>query len=299
MAEIIGQDADDAAAAILAGAIGGGMGGAFSVATLYPVEYVKNKVTSSQEPKQTLDVVKETYNEGGLLAFYNGMPVSMANATIEKTVYFFSYSVLRSYLTRRFGNGLTIDILAGALADWTHLGITMPLDTLLMKIVSAPKTACKTQFIRNVIKEKGGFLGMYSGISAYCVLALKPAIQLAIFEFVKAKILKGRKALPAAQAFVTAAFSRCIATIIVYPYIRGKVLLQCGDPHLQVDKTKNPIAQLHDVMSQCAARYGLGSLYNGMRQELTRSMISAAIMLTVREKFTEASFKMLSGRKKS
>ena len=63
---------DSAATELLANALGGGMGGAFSVATLYPVELVKNKVTSSQEDKKTLDVVRETYEEGGIAAFYRG-----------------------------------------------------------------------------------------------------------------------------------------------------------------------------------------------------------------------------------
>ena len=34
------------------------------------MEYVKNKVLQSQEPKKTMDVVKETYEEGGVLGFY-------------------------------------------------------------------------------------------------------------------------------------------------------------------------------------------------------------------------------------
>jgi solute carrier family 25 phosphate transporter 23/24/25/41 len=299
----------DPGTALVAEALGGGAGAAFSVCTLYPVEYVKNKVTVSQEPKTTVEVIRDTYTEGGLLGFYKGMPVGLCTAVIEKTVYFFSYAAIRKYFANKFGASgatLTMDLIAGSLADWSHLGITMPLDTLLMKIVSAPKHLDRKEIIDKVIQDKGGIMGMYSGISAYCVLALKPAIQLALFEFVKARILKRLSkrgkgsvlALPAAYAFVTAAFSRCVATMIVYPYIRGKVLLQCEDENLQVDLNKNPVAQLHDVMRQCVARYGLGSLYNGLRQELTRSMVSAAIMLTVREKFTEASYKMLTGAKK-
>ncbi|GMH97549.1 hypothetical protein TL16_g13361, partial [Triparma laevis f. inornata] len=72
--------------------------------------------------------------------------------------------------------------------------------------------------------------GMYSGVQAFVVLCLKPAIQYTVFEKVKAVILASKttatKTLTAIEAFLLGMVARTVATIIVSPYTRAKVMLQ-------------------------------------------------------------------------
>jgi len=183
------------------------------------------------------------------------------------------------------------DLLAGALADMCHMPITLPTDTLLIRIVSERDPA-KSSFVvaRDVVREKGGLLGFYKGIVAMLILTIKPGLQLAVFESVKQRLLvwrrdaspmKGLDALSGVQAFLLGALSRAVATILVFPYIRGKVLLQRGEK-----AHGNPLVSLHRVMLRCAQQQGIIGLYQSMPQELMRATLSAALMFAVRERLT-------------
>ena len=70
--------------------------------------------------------------------------------------------------------------------------------------------------------------GMYKGIQAYTVLCLKPAIQYTVFEQIKQRLLRGtqRTSLHAGESFVLGMVARTISTILVFPYVRAKVLMQ-------------------------------------------------------------------------
>ena len=119
------------------------------------------------------------------------------------------------------------------------------------------------------------------------VLTIKPGLQLAFFEQMKSRILLqrqgGRRAdvLSSTQAFMLGALARAIATVLVFPYIRGKVMLQRGE-----EEQGNPLAALHRVMFSVARREGFVGLYQGLPQELLRAVLSAALMFAVRERLT-------------
>ena len=91
----------------------------------------------------------------------------------------------------------------------------------------------------------------------------------------------GSHALSGVQAFALGALSRAVATIIVFPYIRGKVLLQRGE-----QANGNALVALHRVMLRCAQEQGVGGLYQSLPQELMRATLSAALMFAVRERLT-------------
>lgn len=96
--------------------------------------------------------------------------------------------------------------------------------------------------------------------------------------------------------------SLTVSTLIVYPYLRGKVLLQIADnssneigsehnnstnsdssgeksPHNHVSKTSIPA-----MIAQQFSHGGLASVYQGIGPQLLRGVLSAALMMTVKEK---------------
>ena len=88
------------------------------------------------------------------------------------------------------------------------------------------------------------------------------------------------KALAAMEAFVLGAFSKCVATMVTYPAIRGKVIVQ------SVHGSK--YSGLIDAMSKIIESEGAGGLYKGLPQQLTKTVLSAAIGLMLKEKISQA-----------
>ena len=117
---------------------------------------------------------------------------------------------------------------------------------------------------------------MYKGIQAYTVLCLKPALQYTVFEQVKAAVVVNRPngRLMAAEAFVLGMVARTISTICIFPYIRAKVMLQTSS------KANSSIPQMLTEMYQ---KEGLASWFQGLGPELTRGVLSSALMLMIKD----------------
>ena len=137
---------------------------------------------------------------------------------------------------------------------------------------------------------------MYKGVEAYAVLCWKPAIQFTIFEKCKKAILitrPGQSTITSAEAFIIGMVARAVATVIVFPYIRGKVLLQSVAP----DKSGKKIS-IPEMMLAIYEDEGLAGIFKGIGPELTRGVLSAAIMLTVREKIYGSVEALIKGKTK-
>jgi len=70
--------------------------------------------------------------------------------------------------------------------------------------------------------------------------------------------------------------ARLIATIVVFPYTRAKVMLQSG-------KGKAG-ATIPEMLGEIYKEKGLGGIFQGIGPELTRGVMSAAMMLMIKEK---------------
>lgn len=116
---------------------------------------------------------------------------------------------------------------------------------------------------------------MYKGIEAYSVLCLKPALQYTVFEQVKATIVSSRpsKMLNAAEAFVLGMIARAISTVLIFPYLRAKVVLQTSGEKMSVP----------DLLRDMYKQGGIGNLFQGIGPELTRGVLSSALMLMIKD----------------
>jgi len=117
-----------------------------------------------------------------------------------------------------------------------HLPITLPLDQTLTRFQGQEGDKSThlsyLQCMSQIYQESGGLAGFYKGLGAQVVLCLKPAIQFTVFDQIKGIYLKQRAAsginttvLTAFQAFVLGAIARAIATFVVFPYTRCKMIL--------------------------------------------------------------------------
>lgn len=129
---------------------------------------------------------------------------------------------------------------------------------------------------------------MYKGIQAYTVLCLKPALQYTVFEQVKATVVANRnvKVLGAAEAFVLGMIARAISTVCMFPYLRAKVVLQATGRKISIPKLLSEMAQQPG---------GIANWFQGLGPELTRGVLSAALMLMIKEQIGQVVQSALSG----
>jgi adenine nucleotide transporter 17 len=94
--------------------------------------------------------------------------------------------------------------------------------------VATPHTGI-LQVVQSVLREHG-LLGFFRGFQASLLLCVNPAINYTVFEQLKRRLLSstGATSLTLLQAFVLGAIGKIVATLITYPWVRAKILLQTG-----------------------------------------------------------------------
>ena len=205
------------------------------------------------------------------------------------------------------------------MAEWAHLPVTLPIDCLTTAIQTDDKNRGAFVLLGTMLSEKvrkpnsnedhfppfahpcfplgtQGVGGFYKGIQAYTILCLKPAIQYTVYEQIKKVVLAARRvhgravedSLGAAEAFFLGMFARVVATMLTYPYLRAKVMLQSarGDARTTVPR----------MIAEQLATGGVRGLYQGIGPELARGVFSAALMMMAKERIGVAVRALIDGR---
>lgn len=289
------------------------IGGAISSSALYPLEIIKTKAQASEkiQPESeneenneegerntgTLSIAKSIYTRHGVKGFYHGVTTSAFQSATEKSLYFFAYTAFKNCYTSLISNELSTipNLIVGCAAEFAHLPVTLPIDCWTTKIQTDTSNKGSYALLCTMLSEKG-LGGMYKGIQAYTILCLKPSIQYTVFEQVKRMILITRsknnpshsmrkgssQSLTALESFLLGMIARAIATIAVFPFIRAKVLLQSGSIK-QRDNDGNQPDVFAMLLDMCRDG-GVANLFQGLGPELSRGVLSAALMMMVKEK---------------
>lgn len=246
-----------------------------------------------------LGTIREIHAEGGVGTFFKGVVPSTTQNVVEKFIYFFAYTLLKEGHQRAFGEVQTAGaVVVGYLSEWAHLPVTLPMEVVAKRLMtskpvpgkngSPPRSPSVFAVISAIFSEKG-VAGFYRGVATYLALCLRPAIEFTIFGRLKDMVLGmrarsgpgGGTQLTAAQAFFFGAVSRAIATLLVYPFTRVKVMMQSGSSSAGGSKEEPSII---GKMSDVVERDGVLALYRGIEPEIFRGMLSSAIMLMVKER---------------
>ncbi|DBA02157.1 TPA: hypothetical protein N0F65_004792 [Lagenidium giganteum] len=291
---------------MLAAATAAGVGGFMATSILYPLDTLKTRMqsTTKDAAKDDEDEVAPASTMSVVRSLYRGIQYKTAESTTSKFFYFYAYTLL-SGLAARGGDvrelSTATNLLVGYLSEFVHLPVTLPMEVVATRLQTSKDGAGGSimQIIRRV-HEESGLAGFYKGFQAYFVLCMQPAIQYTVFERVKEIYLRRFKrasdALGALEAFLLGAIARSIATLLLFPYIRAKVLLQAkkkkqvaSDPEAQksAPDTCSAAKQSDGITATIQRVYrdeGFLALYRGLCPELTRGALSSAIMLMIKEK---------------
>ena len=96
--------------------------------------------------------------------------------------------------------------------------------------------------------------------------------------------------LHAAEAFFLGMFARIVATMLTYPYLRAKVMLQSN-----IISDGNKKKTIPQMIAEQLSTGGVGGLYQGIGPELTRGVFSAALMMMVKERIGVVVKAMIDG----
>lgn len=291
------------------------VGGAISASILYPLEVLKTKMQAVDEDDEDknddmITFSSKLYRREGLGVFVRGVETSAFQSALEKALYFFAYTFLKEAYTVVYGSGQISampNLALGCLAEWAHLPISMPVDYWTTQIQTS--TDAPVKILLAMLSMKNKSKTWYKGIQAYYVLCFKPALQYTVFEQVKAMWVQGRvhKTLGAAEAFALGMFARTVATVLVFPYVRAKVLLQKAKSSADDDDANvqggggtaaaSPKEELtmSSVLWSALESDGFAGLYQGLGPELTRGIFSAALMLMIKERIAGTIRQMVLG----
>lgn len=325
--------------------IAASVGGAISASILYPLEVVKTQMQAQHKQQRQDDdddegestkkssmsmipFMKHLYETQGARVFWHGMETSAFQSATEKALYFFAYTLLKqSYQTISPTSqhiSTLPNLLLGYLADWAHLGITLPIDAWTTRIQTASQSKTSTEsksqtplkILLTMLQDDN--VHFYKGLQAYYLLCLKPALQYTVYEQCKNWYLthkqqqqqqqhgsrQGRPVatnLTAPEAFALGMVARTVATVFIFPFLRAKVILQTSNTS-STNKNDKDASQksssptVWSLLRDIQQKDGLQALFVGLGPELTRGVLSAALMLMIKEKIAVIVKKALQNR---
>ncbi|CCI40132.1 unnamed protein product [Albugo candida] len=291
---------------VLAQACAAGLGGFLSTTILYPLDTLKTRIQSKNKAFANHEEVEEGQSkavskidsEGAIMSLYRGIQYKAAEATVSKFLYFYAYTFLSQASSANGTNSMStgMDLFLGYLSEISHRPLTIPMEVIATRLQTSSENSPSVADIVSQIASESGVSGFYKGLRAYLILGLQPAIQYTLFQRVKVFYLSRYKrnmfALTALEAFFLGAIARSIATIILFPYIRAKVLAQTQkndpgsvenelyDSQIRSNKEESTL----DTLRQVYQEDGVVGLYRGLGPEIMRGAMSAALTLMIKEK---------------
>lgn len=288
----------------------------FSTTALYPLEISKARLVTSvgKGGKGTLAILEEIVKKHGPLALYRGLGIKCAHAVVQNFGFYYIYSFLSGNIRRRRGGkplGTVTNLGVGYIAGVGNLALSLPFEVITMRMqVSNGKSF--TQTVRDLYRD-GSISAFYRGVLACVLLCINPAIYNTVFDQLKNRLLARAAAakapgaakaiaLTTLQAFALGIIAKAVATLLTYPYIRAKMVLQASKKKKKAspagegagsgggageaadgagsDRAESAVAVIQHIIRT----EGLPGLFKGLQVQLLRSTLSSALMLMAKER---------------
>ncbi|KZM28130.1 Acylglycerol lipase [Ascochyta rabiei] len=308
-------------------ATSGALGTAISKLITYPLDLVvarlqvqKQLQGENERPRYDgiFDAIEKIYErEGGLSAFYNGVPHEVFKGVTDSFLFFLAYSYIRqSRLAANGGRkslGAVEEIGVGVVAGAFSKLCTTPIQNIVTRKQTAAMTALdgntatppasSTRDIASQIKKEKGLQGFWSGYSASLILTLNPSLTMLMHKvLLRLLVSQGKRDDPGARiTFLIAATSKALASTITYPFQLAKTRAQVSSQKptettgetSEFEKTEKPPrsgvmrARQRTVFAtilRIAQTEGLAGLYQGLGGEVLKGFFSHGITMLMKER---------------
>ncbi|KAF8719862.1 hypothetical protein HU200_024623 [Digitaria exilis] len=297
----------------LAEATSGAIGSLVSTTVLYPLDTCKSKFQAELQThhgahkyRNLSDVFWEAIRKRQLLSLYQGLNTKNVQSFISSFFYFYGYSYFKRLYLEKSGAksiGTTANLLVAAAAGACTVIVTQPLDTAASRMQTS--AFGKSKGLRETLAE-GTWMEAFDGLGISLILTCNPSIQYTAFDQLKQRIIQrqrrknggsaednSRVALSAFSAFLLGAVSKSIATVLTYPLIRCKVMIQAADPDEDDDNEpqrpskprapKTMLGALHAIWS----KEGIPGFFKGLHAQILKTVLSSALLLMIKEKISK------------
>ena len=287
-------------------ALSGIFGQVFSSAITYPLDVIKTRVQTSlagagadnaDVDDSFTGMVQLILSESGIAGLYHGIGGEFSKESLKTFVYFYVYVFTKGRLAQP-GRPLSVgrNLVAGALSAACGQLVNTPLNVAHTRMVAGTSSRGFAGTIAEIYRE-GGMVELYSGILPSLVLTCNPAINYAVYDQVKTAFLAWKQAqlrrsvrsgadgvtqedggaveLSALEAFAIGVIAKSVSTIVTYPLIRAKVVLQSK----VTDHTSTFVVLYHLIRAE-----GFFGVYKGLKPQLLRAIFGGALLLMGKEK---------------
>ncbi|XP_065852247.1 peroxisomal adenine nucleotide carrier 1-like [Euphorbia lathyris] len=287
----------------LSEATSGAIGSLLSTTILYPLDTCKTKYQAEarahgkQKYRNLSDVLWEAISNGHIASLYQGLGTKNLQSFISQFVYFYGYSYFKRLYVEKSGSkqiGTKANLLLAAAAGACTAIATQPLDTASSRMQTS--AFGKSKGLWQTLTE-GRWSDAFDGLGISLLLTTNPAIQYTVFDQLKQKLLNGNgdagasvQALSALSAFILGAVSKSIATVITYPAIRCKVVIQAADDG-ESKKSKPRLKKtLPGVTHAIWKGEGVLGFFKGLEAQILKTVLSSALLLMIKEKIAKSTW---------
>nr|GEX73029.1 peroxisomal adenine nucleotide carrier 1-like [Tanacetum cinerariifolium] len=205
----------------------------------------------------------------------------------------------KKYGTKSIGTKANL-LLAASAGACTAI-ITQPLDTASSRMQTS--AFGRSKGLWSMLTE-GSWSEAFDGLGISLLLTSNPAIQYTVFDQLKQKLLDGQlkkagigsspESLSAFSAFLLGAISKSIATVLTYPAIRCKVMIQAAssDDNTKENK-KKPRKTISGVIDAIWKQEGVFGFFKGLDAQIVKTVLSSALLLMIKEKITATTWVLI------
>jgi adenine nucleotide transporter 17 len=235
-------------------------------------------------------------------SLFSGIGPTLSATAISQAVYFWLYSKLRHAVASALllgDGGRLADIgvlgstVVASLAGCGNVLITTPAWVIAMQMIAKEKSPVKAeremdlkQVARKIYSE-GGLVGLWRGLVPSLVMVLNPTIQFVLYERLVARLLtlrgggKGsKKTLGAGDVFLLTAVAKLGSTLVTYPLLLIKSRLQAASKSDTVTQYTGVTHALRMILRE----EGFQGLFKGLRMKIVQTILTAALLMTLKEK---------------
>ncbi|XP_072983377.1 peroxisomal adenine nucleotide carrier 1-like [Typha latifolia] len=288
-------------------ATSGAVGALVSTTVLYPLDTCKTKYQAEVQThgqikyRNLSDVLWEAISNKQIVSLYQGLGTKNLQSFISQFVYFYGYSYFKRLYLEKSGAksvGTKANLVVAAAAGACTAIITQPLDTASSRMQTS--AFGKSKGLWETLTE-GSWTQAFDGLGISLLLTSNPAIQYTVFDQLKQKLLLRRSmndlpstgnsspaALSAFSAFILGAISKSVATLLTYPAIRCKVMIQAADPEDGDNKAGQPKSPktMTDALFAIWNKEGIAGFFKGLEAQILKTVLSSALLLMIKEKIS-------------
>ncbi|GJN14308.1 hypothetical protein PR202_gb01114 [Eleusine coracana subsp. coracana] len=227
------------------------------------------------------DVFWEAVRKRQFVSLYQGLQTKNVHSFISSFIYFYGYNYYKRLYLEKSGAksiGTTANLLVAAAAGASTVIVTQPLDTASSRMQTSAFG-----------KSKG------------CVKLLQ---KYTAFDQLKQRLVKRQKrkiaestegsspvVLSAFSAFLIGAIAKSIATVLTYPLIRCKTMIQAADDddddnEERPGKSRTPKTML-GALRAIWSKEGIPGFYKGLQAQILKTVLSSALLLMIKEKISK------------